>query len=870
MMKALYTLLYCLMAAFSTLAQNDILFSDDFEDGDFTQNPKWDGPRLGDFIVNSNKQLQLNAPSAGGSILTAIYPADSAIVWEFYIKMPFAPSSSNRTIIILESFQGMPSYGYGIVIGEDGTDDRIRLVRTTEYTPSNVPYLSANSPIVRNNEINARIKIKRTKDRLWSIEADYTGGYAFQPEGSWQESTTNFKYESNQILTLLQQYTETRKDKFFYDDIKIYKNTPDITPPKLVNAQYVDNQNIELVFNEVLDSLSAINPQAYNLDNGIGNPTGVIYNFNKVTLKFSKTLASGTTYSVLVLQAKDLNNNIAAPQSISFTTPSAPLIAEKYDIIINEIMANPNPTVGLPKAEYIELLNRSTKTINLKGWQLKDAGKTLYKLPDFALLPNKYVTIYKRDAKIDFGKYGDTIALPSLFALDNDSDEVWLLDEKQQVIDMVTYDASTYKDEAKAVGGYSLERKNPTTPCLGKENWAASTSPNGGTPSQQNANFSTKIDQNPITLTYAFPIDAMSLDVLFSRSVDINSLYNLKIDNNLKIKTIQRYDAANKATIIFEKPMQSGIIYTLSTDENIKDCVGNKATANTFQFALPEIAEPLDIVINEILFNPKTGGYDYVELYNRSAKAINIAGLIIDNSQSASVQEEITTNYLLLPKQYVVLSENTANVAANYTVPNPNALLTNALPSFNDDEGNITLYRADAPGKKIIDALNYTKDWHYPLLKDQSGVSLERIQPDLPTQAKTNWHSAASVVGFGTPTYQNSQYNNFTNSTTNALFSVEKPRLSPDNDGFEDYLTINYTGANDVKASAKIYDLNGHLVKVLLNNETLATDGIMRWDGDTQEGTRATMGIYILWIEYFDTAGKVGKEKIAITVAYKL
>ncbi|MEY3148152.1 MAG: hypothetical protein RL688_1371, partial [Actinomycetota bacterium] len=56
------------------------------------------------------------------------------------------------------------------------------------------------------------------------------------------------------------------------------------------------------------------------------------------------------------------------------------------------------------------------------------------------------------------------------------------------------------------------------------------------------------------------------------------------------------------------------------------------------------------------------------------------------------------------------------------------------------------------------DRVAYLNDWHFKLISDEEGVSLERIDHNAVSQDASNWHSAASSVNYGTPTYKNSQY----------------------------------------------------------------------------------------------------------------
>jgi hypothetical protein len=46
-------------------------------------------------------------------------------------------------------------------------------------------------------------------------------------------------------------------------------------------------------------------------------------------------------------------------------------------VVINEIMADPSPVVGLPDAEFVEMYNTTTnKTFDLEGWTFSDGATT--------------------------------------------------------------------------------------------------------------------------------------------------------------------------------------------------------------------------------------------------------------------------------------------------------------------------------------------------------------------------------------------------------------------------------------------------------------------------------------------------------------
>src|SRR6185369_10886470 len=69
-----------------------------------------------------------------------------------------------------------------------------------------------------------------------------------------------------------------------------------------------------------------------------------------------------------------------------------------YDIVIDEIMADPSPQIGLPGHEWIELKNVSHQPFNLQGWRIGDTGGQSGPMPDFNLQPDSFVIVCSSSA----------------------------------------------------------------------------------------------------------------------------------------------------------------------------------------------------------------------------------------------------------------------------------------------------------------------------------------------------------------------------------------------------------------------------------------------------------------------------------------
>lgn len=325
---------------------------------------------------------------------------------------------------------------------------------------------------------------------------------------------------------------------------------------------------------------------------------------------------------------------------------------------------------------------------------------------------------------------------------------------------------------------------------------------------------------------------------------------------------------ATRVRLLLNRALTDQTTYTL-TVSNLEDLAGNVTAGSiSFDYFVLQTPAPGDLLINELLFNPQTGGSDFLELYNLSNKVLDLDGLRLLNTQveSSNREKTISSEKPLFPGEYLVITPDPEDILERYTVPDAGRLLDNTLPTLADKAGNITLLVEDTP----VDSFNYSEDFHFNLLARRDGVSLERISFTAPTNDPGNWHSAASSVGFATPGYENSQFLERPD-LLGEMINIPNPRLSPDGDGFEDVLLIQYeTTQPGYVLNLRIFDARGRLVSHLVRNELLANAGTFKWDGFTNEFTKARIGIYILWFELFDASGKVEERKETVVVAGKL
>ncbi len=839
---------------------------DDFTDGDFTNNPTWSGTAE-KFIVNSNFQLQLNDNEAGNAWLTTPYELQGAVEWRFWIRLAFSPSANNFSDVYLISDNpnlSEPLNGYFLRFGEAGSADPIELFLKQG---SQLTSLARGTAGLVASSFSMTVKVVRSAQGEWSIFADPVGNGFFNFEASATDNT----FQPGGFFGFFCQYTVSNSTRMYYDNVYVGPEEIDQDPPQLLSAVATDPFTISLFFDEALDQQSVENTQNYSISGGIGNPQNASYGDHAamVILQLPEPLELGLPYTLTVSGIKDLAGNEMTQASYVVSYYEA----QPTDVVINEIMADPVPVVGLPNWEYVELYNNTDIPISLNGWKLF-IGTGERPISQVEIAPGGYLILGHQDARAELEAYGPFFGFSS-FQLANSGASLRLVSNLGVEVSVINYTDDWYRDSNKKDGGWSLEQIDPTNPCGGRNNWIASVDPRGGTPGTINSVDAPNalpplperirlVSENTLQVWFDQQMDHTSLLQTSSYTVEPGALNPSQIFTN----------PADPAFVelVFATPFTTGIIYQLYFSQTILNCAGIAVAPQTaIAFGIPETPQPNDLVINEILFNPYSNGTEWVEIYNRSDKIIDLERVWLaavrqtpPNPPDTILRNISTNSLLLLPHSYSVLTTDASKVTTIYHTPYPERIVVMpSFPSYPNAGGTVMLRSKTGP---VLDVFTYDEKMHHPLLNSVKGVSLERIHFDRPASDLTNWHSASETVGFGTPGYQNSVFADI--PITDDEIVVEPEVFSPDGDGFDDVTTIAYRfDRAGYTLNIFIYTAAGQKVRHLVKSKLAGQEGAVSWDGRHEDGNRLPVGIYVVFVEAFDLEGKVRHYRRPVVVA---
>ena len=849
----LSTVYLLLIMPFSCLSQ----VWDDFSDGDFTDNPAWSGTTTL-FRINPDKQLQLYAESAGSAELfcdEAVTVADM-MEWHFWLREAFAPSANNYSDIYLCD-------NYFLRFGEAGSDDVLEL-RRVDGT-SSVSVCRGTDTFIAAS-FSAFFKVTRDTQGSWKIFVDKTGndGYTIEVQG------VDDTYQPSGRFGIKSAFTAGNAKKVYLDDVYFGPLIVDTQPPQLLNLTVLKYNKIQLDFDEPVDETDALDNENYSINN-IGAPMyAEFYPDNRacVILSYSKTIEENVEYTLTINKIQDLEGNVATNIQYSFVLN----VVHENDVVINEIMSDPEPVVGLPPVEYIELFNTTEHPIRLLDWTLIIGTNEKLITQDIEIQPLGYLLLCKDTSMEMLSQYGDCLGFSS-FSIANSGAYIALKDNDLQLISDLEFSLSWYRDDDKTDGGWSLEQIDPFSPCAGAINWCASCHHDGGTPSARNSVFAENHAQPRVD--YVNVLNDSVIQLVFDQKMERHSLVNIENYTIAEFDAhpVEAYldnDKTDRVTLVFEQSLVFHSFYKLLV-YHLTNCSGTSLPAGySCEFGLPGMATCGDVVINELLFDPISPAADYLELFNNSDKVLNISDLQIGvvktsfpNPPDTTIKNICFENRQLLPGHYALLTTKPSAIAEQYECSTDNFITMESFPSY-PNSGTTALLLFDG---EIIDCMSYTDKSHYPLLAETKGVSLERVSPSITSSDPENWHSSMSPL-HGTPGYQNSVF--IENEDVTADVEIIPPVFSPDGDSFDDVTTINLSDiGNGYTAKIHIFDSRGRLVKTLVNCKNIADQSRFVWNGLDDNGNIVPIGIYVVFVEVFDLQGDIKRFKKAVVVAEK-
>ena len=853
----LYWMILVLLMAFN-IANAQV--NENFEDNDLLSNPSWQGD-LAKFQTVGGQLISSSKITNDRFFLSTSNKRFQQTQWEFKVNLAFNTSSVNYIDVFLISDSAIltgANSGYFLRIG--GTEDEISLYKKTGVTTLEI--LDGKNGKTNNSSNVLNIKVIYDSSKFFNVWIDTSGsGDSYLMEGRIQESVLlNCSY----FGFLIRQSTSGFFQKHILDDLYVGPILTDTIPPKVIGWKVLNQDTLILIFSEKILTPRDVNSVEINYS--IGNPISfqpISGDSTQWKVALAGPLVPYQNYTLTLKSLIDYLGNTLKDTHIILRW--VPVFEPKtYELLITEWMPDPDPKILLPEEEFIEIMNNSGHALQLYNCRIDD-GTTIGHLPEMTLEKDSFLILCRAGAESKFSSYGKVVGLKSFPSLNNSEDLLNLRSSKGDLLHRVVYDINTYQDILKSQGGWSIEMIDPRNPC-GKLNYKASDDMSGGTPGMLNSVWGQNSDQSKPLINRVKVKNETRIFVEFDEMLDSSKAVVL---SNIEASELQFLSISlnlNVLEINLSKPPETGKMYTFQL-KNITDCVENKINDTLVSFALPEAASKGDILISEILFNPPAGGVDFIELYNASDKILTLKGLSLFNfSEVQTIENAIyldTSGELFFPHSYKVLCTNPEWVLANYSNHNASVFFKlNSWVSMDDDKGYIGISNI---GGEILDELEYHEQMHWPLLTDREGVSLERISFETNVEVSSNFTSAAATYGFATPGLPNSHHRELIENTK--WINIEPDLFSPDDDGNDDLLGVSIkTDCSDCQAFIRIFNAHGQLIHEMVNNIPIGNAQTWFWDGITDNGKKADIGIYIVFAELYGISQKRKSYKKTITV----
>jgi hypothetical protein len=412
----------------------------------------------------------------------------------------------------------------------------------------------------------------------------------------------------------------------------------DTIPPNVQNWEVVDASSLKITFNEEMSISSLSNIELYHTKESISSIS--IQDSLSVILSIANPFIHGIAHTFEITEVSDCSGN-----TISSTTLEAYVgkVPEFGDLIISEVMVDPEPSIGLPESEYIEIYNRSNQIISLSNVRITDEKDTSDYIMG-VIQPNEFLHLISSNQRSNWN--GQVKSLQNLPTLNNDGELISIISD-DYILHQVDLSREMESLDAPS-GGISLEIRNTEDFC--NSIWLYSTADSGGTPGKENSVSQPREDSEKPSIQSGTVTDYESIELVFSEPLHPDHTGDLEVPYRIdslvpSVREMDRFLLKLSDSIAFHNP------FTMRLSD-FRDCQGNEMEESFIQLVRPD-APGSHLKINEVLFNPKPGSVDFVELYNSSQEEYYILQDLIISNGSDSVYSN--SDRIVNPDTYHVL-----------------------------------------------------------------------------------------------------------------------------------------------------------------------------------------------------------------------
>ena len=742
------------------------------------------------------------------------------------------PSTSNNFQIELANDGG----GYAFGVNLTGSSD---LFSMWKITRDQVPELLVETNFQWIENTFAGIEIFRTVNGDWTIflrdEQSFILGTAIVSDSEYSVFT-------KQVLNF--EYTKTRSGQLWLDDVKV--SLVDV-PPSILSVESVEIGVIQIKFNEPVDR-SSFDIDHIAISSNQQNCEILEAKFvNLTTLEVRFLHNEKLAYEVLIDSIKDVNGQQANDLIFNFFHAVKPRL---FEIIINEVMADPSPTQGLPEVEYVELYNNSSHFLRLNDGRIAIGGHSKL-VPEVIIEPQSYLVVCDEDDTASFTSEVNCLPIRTFPALLNSGTSIIIWDGTT-MIDSIVYNEDWYHSSSKADGGFSLEKIDPNRNCGSINNWVASENESGGTPGFQNSVFSTNIDSFSPTIQKIELLTANQVKIDFSERIDTSIFPEIKFNPKVEIARSFFHEDCRSLTIEFTENIWEDQEYEVLIPELSDEC-GNVSLNEKSTFIWHHLL-PKDVFLTELLFNPLGDGDDFYEIYNACDYAVDLSKIKVatrdDSLKLKSIYPLADSSIYMNSNAYLAFTKDVFNIEEQYslsTIENIHSM--GRLPAFNNDHGIIVLLNDSL---EVIDEFEYDEEMHSEFISENDGVSLERISLSAPTNLASNWFSGSSLSNYATPGYSINAV------SQNDLVSIEfsSDVVSPNFDNFNDDLVIKFLlDESTYLVNLFVFSANGKLENQAMNNQLIVNGDEFILPIVNKNGQNLRSGVYFVLAELLTEQG---------------